>query len=120
MPLLSQVSRTAILGTCELLVIINNLSPVSIPLPPNKAEAPLIVDPNAVLSLSVPAQRFQAVARWRCQVPQFRRTVQLTKLPARGGLNRPKAPTALSMVKALGLGASKRPDHYNDCIPFSV
>jgi hypothetical protein len=44
-------------------VVIDDLDIVSIPIPPNKTNAPLIIDSNAVLSLSISAQRLQAIAR---------------------------------------------------------
>jgi hypothetical protein len=58
-------------------VIIHDLDIVCVPFTPNEAETPLVIDPNAVLSLSVAVQGFQTISRRRHQVSQFRRAVQL-------------------------------------------
>jgi len=83
-------------------VIVHDFNVVGVPFPPSKAETPLVVDPNAVLSLSVAMQGFQAVSRRRHQVSQFRGAVQLPELPARDMLDGLKAPAQLSMVKSPG------------------
>jgi hypothetical protein len=44
-------------------MVIDDLDVQRIPLFPTKADAPVVVDPDAVLTLTVPDQFFQAVAR---------------------------------------------------------
>ncbi len=63
-------------------MIIHDLDIVCVPFAPNEADTPLVVDPDAVLPLSVAVQGFQAISRRRYQVSQFRGAVQLPKLPA--------------------------------------
>jgi hypothetical protein len=60
-----------------------------------------------MLPFTVAAQRLQAVPGRRCQVTQFRCSVQLPKLSASDLLNRLKAPTAYTLVETLGFGAPK-------------
>jgi len=43
-------------------MIVNDLNFVSITILPNKADAILIVNPDAILSKSAPLQRFQPIA----------------------------------------------------------
>jgi len=49
-------------------VIVDNLDIVRVSVLPSKADAPLVVDANAVLTLSVAAQGFEPVARGGAQV----------------------------------------------------
>lgn len=58
-------------------MIIHDRNVAGVPVAPNKADTPLIVDPNAVLSLTVSVERFQPIARRRCQVPQISGNIQL-------------------------------------------
>jgi len=88
-------------------VIIHNLSFVRVPFPPNKAETPLVVDPNAVLPLPVAVQCLQPIPRGRCQVAQFRGAIQLPKLASPDLLDCPKAAARLPAVKSFGLRAAE-------------
>lgn len=47
-----------------LLVIIDDLDRMRSVVSPNETDAPLVIDPDGVLSGSIPLQRFQAIA-WR-------------------------------------------------------
>jgi len=93
-------------------VIVYDLDLVRVPIAPNETETPLIVDPHAILSLSVAVQRFQAISRGRGQVSQFGGAVQLPKLSARDALDCLKAPARLPMVKSPSLRAAERLDHH--------
>jgi hypothetical protein len=44
-------------------MVVNDLNFEGMPIAPNKADAPLIVDADAVLSLPIPFQTFQTVSR---------------------------------------------------------
>jgi hypothetical protein len=102
------------------LVIIDDLYVVGVPFAPNKAQTPLVVDPNAVLSLSVAMQGFQAISRRRCQVSQFRGGIHLPKLPARDTLDCLKAPARLPRVKSPGFRGAERLNHNLEYITCSV
>jgi hypothetical protein len=58
-------------------VVIDNLHIVGIPVTPDKADAPLIIDANAVLPFSVAFKRFQVIARRGGKVAKFRSDVHL-------------------------------------------
>ena len=67
-------------------MVINNLHLVRAAIP-NETDAPLIVDPNAVLALPLASQSLQAIAGRFLQRVQAWRSVQLTKLASGGPLN---------------------------------
>jgi hypothetical protein len=102
------------------LVIVHDLNFVSIPLAPNEAQTPLVVNPNAILSLSVAMQYFQAISGRRCQIAQFRGAVQLPELAPRDALDSLKAASRLPAMKSLGFRAAERLDHGVECMLLSV
>jgi hypothetical protein len=56
-------------------MVIDDLDVPGFAVPPNKANAPLLVDPNAVLPLPVAAQGFQAIAGRRRQIVESLRRI---------------------------------------------
>lgn len=97
-------------------MIVDDLHVIGISVKPNKTQSPLIVYPDTVLPFPVATQCFQAISGWRRQIAQFRSTIQLAKLTARNGLNRPKPSTALAVVKPFALRISERLNHQPDSI----
>lgn len=73
------------------LMIVDDLDVVSVAIFPNEANAPLIINANAMLTLAVASQRFQAVARGSQQVLERSRSMEVQQLPARDSLKGPKA-----------------------------
>ena len=59
-------------------MIIDNLNVLSRSILPSKADAPLIVKPDAVLTSTPAGQRFQPVSRGDAQVLQPNRRIQVT------------------------------------------
>jgi hypothetical protein len=59
---------------------------------PHKAEPPLIVDADTVLTLTISAQDFQAVARRHAQIVELTRGIQQQKLRAKAALNLRRKP----------------------------
>jgi hypothetical protein len=92
-------------------MIVNDLHVIGISVEPNKTQTPLIVDPNTVLPFPVAAQCFQTISGRRCQVAQFRGTIQLAKLSPCNRLDRPKPSTAPPVVKPFTLRISESLDH---------
>ena len=101
-------------------MVIDDLNVVRVPLAPNEAKAPLVVDPDAVLSFAVAVQCFQAISRRRHQVSQFCGAVQLAKFPARDTLDCLKTPARQPMVKSPGFGGAERLNHKSYSITYSV
>jgi hypothetical protein len=93
-------------------VVLNDLHLVCITVVPAKADAPLIVHANAVLSSPVSLQRLQTVA-WRYpKILQAFGRVELNELaeydPVKLGR---KAPAGLAGKETLTLAVGKAPDH---------
>ena len=57
-------------------MIINNLYIVRIAVMPAKADSPLIVNANAILSFSIPNKFFQTIRWWYSQVLQELRSLE--------------------------------------------
>jgi hypothetical protein len=78
---------------------------------PTEADAPLIVDTNAVLAGSVTSQRLKAIPGWHPQVLQSAGNLQLSQLSTRHHGNIRKPFHANTPGKGFGISAFKRPDH---------
>jgi len=79
---------------------------------PLKADAPLLVDADAVLTLAVTLESFELIRRRDHEIAQIYRTVEIFELLARPLLD----PTVesfheLSAKDRLGVLALERPDH---------
>jgi hypothetical protein len=84
-------------------VLIDNLDVVRIFVFPPKANAPLVVDANAVLTPSVPAQCFEPIASWNTQVLKRGRSMQVQEFSQRLPLDRAKLSDELVI---------EQPDHF--------
>lgn len=62
-------------------MIVYDFNVVSVPLSPTEADAPLVIDPNAVLSLPVSGQFLKAVSRRDKKVIQLIRRIQGEQVP---------------------------------------
>jgi hypothetical protein len=78
-------------------VVVNDLNFVSVSVPPYEADAPLIIDSNAVLALAIAAQAFEPVSSRSGQVAELPREMHLVKLPPGDSLNGPELPYRFSM-----------------------
>ena len=92
-------------------MVIDNLHIVGIPVAPDKADAPLIVDANTVLPFSVAFKRFQVISRGRGKVTKLRGNIQLPEFPLCHPLKSPKPPDALPRMKLFRIFRPERPDH---------
>jgi len=70
-------------------VVVGNLDIDSIPLIPAKADAVLIVDPDAVLPFAASFERFQPVSGKQGQVAERGCPVQLEEFAKRGSFSTP-------------------------------
>ena len=94
-------------------MVINNLHIVDVPVAPNKADAPLIVDANTVLPFSVAFERFQMISRGRGKVTKLRGNIQLPEFPLCYPLESPKPPDALPRVELFRIFRPERLDHFS-------
>jgi hypothetical protein len=92
-------------------VVVHDFHFVSITGAPRKAEAPLIVDANAVLALAIAAQFLQPIAWNGGELIKSRRCVQGLQLAEGRTLDRPEPPYGLAIEKALRIGAPEGPNH---------
>jgi hypothetical protein len=67
-------------------MMISNFDVMRVAFTPAKAYAPLIVDPNAVLSHSIPRQLLQSVAGWATEIVEGFGGIQDQELPQRSSL----------------------------------
>jgi hypothetical protein len=100
------------------LVIVDDLYIVSIAGTPSEANAPLIIDPDTVLTSPVAFQDLQPVARRNAEKVKSRRGIDLQQLPMRNSLYvgresstvlAPKELFRVSIRKALDHRARVRP-----------
>jgi hypothetical protein len=92
-------------------VIVGNFHVIAVAIAPEKADAPLGIDPNGVLSLTVPSQRLQLISRRRGQDAQFRRGVELEEFPECDAFDGAETPAVMIMKKVLRLLRAKAPNH---------
>jgi len=88
-------------------MIIDNLYVVRAIIPPLKADPPLLVDSDAVLSLTIALQDLKAVARQRRQIAQGSRTVKNLQATLRLDDKALKASGAAAFVKRLRILVTK-------------
>jgi|SRR5579872_742599 len=86
-------------------VIVSDLNIERIAVEKAKADTPLVIDPDRMLSCSVVFQSFQPIRRWQPQILKPRCGMQLTK-PHRGPLAdiRRQSPTFASLEQSRGFG----------------
>ena len=93
------------------LVVINYFNIIRAFSSPYKAHAPLFVDANAVLPLTVARQEFKMVAGWRFKKLQCRRGSQLRQLALRYFSDIGKTSGLAGFKEGLGVCALERLDH---------
>jgi hypothetical protein len=97
-------------------VIVDYLDLLRAGVGPGEADAVLIIDPDAMLTGSIPDQRLETVARWNPERLEGNRRVETVELPAG---DRPKlrwagSPRGFrvpSVKEVCGAGIGERPDH---------
>jgi hypothetical protein len=94
------------------LVVIDDLYITSIAGAPSEANAPLIVDPDAVLTSPVAFQRFQSIPRWNAEKVESRRRIDLQQLSMCNSLYAGrKAPAMLAPKELFRFSIRKALDH---------
>jgi hypothetical protein len=92
-------------------VIVHYLNVSRTNISPNKADSPLIIDANAVLTFTVALQGFKTIAWWCAQKRQRLGGVQLRKLAFGDSGERPEPARALAIVQRQSVFALERLDH---------
>ena len=78
---------------------------------PAKADPPLVVDPNTVLTSPIAGQAFQPIPRNRSQVGNGCHRVNVIELPFRHHRDTLKLPAELAAEDLLSFLVPERPDH---------
>jgi len=93
-------------------MIIHDFDLFRMTLPPHKADPPLVIDPQAVLSLAIPFQGVQPVGRGKPQVLQVNSGVECVQSHERSLLNVVwELPRELTLEDFLRLSIAKRANH---------
>jgi hypothetical protein len=100
-------------------VVIGDLNVESISFTPHEADSPLVVDPDAVLSLAISLQLFQPISRWDSQVLERDRAVQQQQLSPRHSLEGPKARHVPIVKELFGVRRAERANRPVAIIPFN-
>ena len=61
-------------------MVVDEFNALRMAVDPRKADAPLVVHPNTVLSPSIPAEFLQSVARRKAEIVQSHRRVDVAQL----------------------------------------
>lgn len=102
------------------LVIINDFNVVGIAIMPAKTDAPLIIDADAVLSLSVTREYFQTIARRDSQFTNLRNLIQMIKLAKSNTCDGCPSPALLFPEQVGGLVAFEVTDHTKSVSPLTL
>jgi hypothetical protein len=92
-------------------VVVHNFHFVGISVAPHKADAPLIVDANAVLPSPVPVESFQAIASRSSQIGELPGKMYLVKFAPGYALDGLEPPHEFPLKDLFGIGVSEGPDH---------
>jgi hypothetical protein len=93
-------------------MIVGDLDAIGTAILPDETDAPLVVDPDAMLAGSVPLQGFQMIARRRGQVAQLFSLMDLAQFALSNPLDvRRKFPGKLSMEKPFRILVEEAPNH---------
>jgi hypothetical protein len=93
-------------------VVVNDFDIISISFSPPETDAPLVIDADAVLTVSIPRQLFKSVRWWAPQIFDTMSIVQHTQFPQCGQLDiARKLSRKLAVEDLHRLFVRKRLDH---------
>jgi hypothetical protein len=72
---------------------------------PDEADAPLVIDANAICPRAVAFQQFKLVSRRHAKIAQAKRPMQAQKLPPRRAFDGLKSPNHVVLKERLGVWA---------------
>lgn len=92
-------------------MVVHNLNLEGIRIDPSKADAPLVVDSNAVLPLAVSNKGLKAISRNGAQIRQARSRMNVIEFAFRHQRDSLELPAELAAKHLLGFVVAERPDH---------
>jgi hypothetical protein len=91
-------------------VVVHDLNLVRIAVTPGEADAPLVIDPNAIRPRPFPFEQFQLASGRDAKILQPECPIQVQKLPPRRPFDGLKPPNPAVLKERRGVGALARPD----------
>jgi hypothetical protein len=88
-------------------MIVHNLNLIGLPIVPPEADAPPVVDANAMLTNAITLQSFEPVSSNACQVVKISRRMKPTQPFLRSSLDALKLPAAEAVMQCFGFCTSK-------------
>jgi hypothetical protein len=92
-------------------MVIDDFDQLGAAVPPNKADASLIVDPDAVLSSAVASKGFQPVAGWGAEIGELVCRVEHIELAECHRFDRSECARCFAVVQLFRSLVFERPDH---------
>jgi hypothetical protein len=92
-------------------VIVNDLDIICCAAAPAKADTPLVVDSDAVLTYALAFECFETVAWWNTQIVEPCRNLKLPQFSPRHSGDIDEATDPLTSSQRLSVRASEGPDH---------
>jgi hypothetical protein len=92
-------------------VVIHDFDLVGTVVMPDKTDAPLVVDPDAVLPKALTLEGLELIAWWNPQTRQFGRGMQLQEFAPCQALDVPEPGHGLAVEKHFRVSTSERTDH---------
>ena len=93
-------------------MVIDNLDHLRATILPDEADAPLIVDPDAVLSPAIASECLEPVAGRRSEIREPGRRIEHVQLAERHGFDRSECGRRSVAVQRLRSPVFERPDHW--------
>jgi hypothetical protein len=92
-------------------MIVHDFDVIGVPVPPIKADSPLVVNTDAVPTLSVSLQPFQLVSRKSRKRPEILSRIKHVQFAESLTLDSLEPAHRFTTEEPLGLGVAKGPDH---------
>ncbi|HEU4582096.1 MAG TPA: hypothetical protein VFS67_27760 [Polyangiaceae bacterium] len=90
-------------------MVVDDLDVVRIPIPPDKANPKLLVDPNGVLTVTITSQRLEMVSR--TEIRQRGCSMESSQRAARGIAKAVERRDTFALDEALGALVATAPNH---------
>src|SRR4030095_5914434 len=97
-----------------ILMVVHYFYLLRVACPPKKADSPLVINPDAMLTLPISLQCFKSVRGWQTKIFQYGGSIYRVELHERALLNKGRAlPRAPPMENSLGFPAAERLNHWS-------
>src|SRR5437870_13704531 len=101
-------------------MVVHNFDFEGVCIGPPEADAPLVVDPNAVLPLAVTSKSLQTITRDGSKIRQGWGRLDVVELPFGHRGNALEFPAELAPEHLFGLLVPERPNHSSSVLSFDI